>query len=474
MISSSEIISPLEIIRAKKPGIATLGISLGVIALLAIALEMFEFGMFLPFLVPVLVMLFFAAKSNDFWVFAMFCMFPFILLSRDDGMKPTELGAMAFLLMGIFYYLLKYHIIKREQLIYNWGDLALMLFWLFLLPNAIIAKLNAVEVGEWIRGFLTMTIYLMYFPLRRYLRDGLNVKYFLIAFSICIIAVCVHHLAYIKYNAVRATMAYQLESSLRINLTLMALAIYMSITFVFDVKEKWLKLLLSVTLGLAIAGVITSFARATWLTVLVLLIANLFVLSRKQRITLVVLGFLALIVSAGVFVNQFKNYDLYIKLINKKFLSSKDGKKDISIRMRLYEYNAVIKDAQEYPYSGVGMQKKFRFKNVSNHGMLQVQNFTHNSFLHFWYMYGIPTTVIFIVFLLYFLVRSGRIVLLSSKYNLLQRKYAFIGFAGLTIAILHAIVSPQMSATETIIVVFISVSFLNDKLMKSAELEYKA
>lgn len=467
-------ISPSNIIRAKKPSLAVLGISLGVIALLAFALEMFEFGMFLPFLVPVLVVLFFAAKSNDFWVFAMFCMLPLILLSREEGMKPTELGAMGFLLMGIFYYLAKYHIIKREQLIYNWGDLALMLFWVFLLPNAIIAKLNGVEVGEWIRGFLTMTMYLMYFPLRRYLRDGIRVKHFIIAFSICIIAVCVHHLAYIKYNAVRATMAYQLESSLRINLTLMALAIFVSITFIFDVKEKWLKLLLLVTLGLAIAGVITSFARATWLTVLVLLIANLFVLSRKQRVTLVVLGFLAMIVSAGVFVNQFKNYDLYIKLINKKFLSSKDGKKDISIRMRLYEYDAVIKDAKEYPFSGVGMQKKFRYKNVSNNGMQQIQNFTHNSFLHFWYMFGIPTAVIFTVFLLYFLVRSGRIVLLPSRYNLLQRKYAFIGFSGLVIAILHAMVSPQMSATETIIVVFISVAFLNDKLLKSAELEYKA
>lgn len=467
-------ISPSNIISDKKPSIAVLGISLGVIALLAFALEMFEFGMFLPLLAPAILMLYFAAKSNDYWVFTMLCLYPFILLSRDDGMKPTELAALAFMLMGIPYYMLKYHIIRREQLIYNWGDLALMLFWVFLLPNAIIAKLNGVEVGEWLRGFLTMTMYLMYFPLRRYLRDGLRVKHFIIAFSICTIAICVHHLAYIKYNAVRATMAYQLESSLRINLTLMALAIFVCITFIFDTKEKWLKLLLFVTLGLSIAGVITSFARATWLTVLLLIIANLFVLSRRQRITLVVSGFMALIVAAGVFVTQFKNYDLYVKLINKKFLSSKDGKKDISIRMRLYEYKGVLKEVKQYPYSGVGMQKKFRFKNVSNHGMQQIQNFTHNSFLHFWYMYGIPTAVIFIVFLLYFLVRSGRIVLLPSRYNLLQRKYAFIGFSGLVIAILHAMVSPQMSATETIIVVFISVAFLNDKLLKSGELEYKA
>jgi len=438
-----------------------------VIGLLGFLFAKFEYAEYFPALAILLILLYYAAKSNDFWVVSSLMVLPFMLLSRDEEMKVTELFANAYLLCGLAFYFIKYHLIAREKIVENWGDLFLILFTLFTFTNIIIAFLNGVDFYEWLRGFLTLCLYLYYFPVKKFLKKKENLNYFLFAFCICIIAISTHHLNYIVYNAIRATFAYQLQSSLRINLTLMALAIFVSISFVFDVKSKLLKLLLIITMLLSTAAVITSFARATWLTVFALLVISMILLTRKQRFRILLVSFLSLIGLVLAFPNTISKADIYLKLVNKKFLSSTQGKSDISIRSRIFEYEGVYREINNYPISGSGINKKFSFKNILENSNTTYQTFTHNSFLHFWYMLGIPTTLCMIGFLIYFLVKSIYIFLIAKNMNVLQKKIAFITFCGLMIIILHSIISAQLVSLETIITVAISCSILNNELLLS-------
>ncbi len=455
----------LEIIQPQKAKPLTLIISGIFIGLLSLIFSYFEIAEFFPLLFIGLLLIYYTVKSNDVWVMITFMVLPFILLSRDGTMKVSELLANLYILGGLIFYLIKYHVFHREKLVENWGDLFLALFIIFAASNLIIALLNGVDIVDWLRGYLTFFLYLLYFPLKRFLNTKEKLYYFLLAFCVCIIAISVHHLVYVKYNAVRATFAYQLQSSLRINLTLISFSIFICLAFLFEVKNKWFKLLLLGTMGLAIACVITSFARATWIAVLGLLLLNFFVFPREQKIKLALSSIFGIIILSTVMLNTFHNYDIYLKLINKKFLSSKEGKKDKSIRSRFYEYEGVFRQLDTYPISGSGINKKFRFKNILKDNITEYQTFTHNSFLHFWYMMGIPTTLCYIIFFFYYSIRSFYIAFFRREIHYYQRKLAYISFAGFMIAISHGMVAPHLSTIETITTIVVSMAFMNSKLL---------
>lgn len=428
-----------------------------------------EISYIFPALPIAIALLYFSYKNLEVWIITTFLILPGILLLKDAEMSAIEYFLYFYILGGTMLCFYKYNLLQRKRLINNLGELFLILFILFAFTNIIIAILNNVTFADWIRGYLLFYLYLMYFPFKEYLKDKKKLDIFIFFFIICSLMICTYSVINLRTTMVEAIYSYQMTRGPRDNISIIAFSIFVSIIFFFITKSKIYKLLLIINFLLASGLVIASFARATWLTVILLFCINVLILKRSQKIKLFII---ALFTSLALFISLtsvVKNYDPYFKLINKKFLSSKDGKKDISVRARLYEYQGVFKQVEQYPVSGSGISKKYSYKDILISSITKSKIFTHNSYLHFWYMLGIPTSICFFIFIILFLYRSIYILFSKSKYNLLQRNLAFLCLCGLSIATLHSFASPHFSVTETIIMISISVALINKDLLGSIE-----
>lgn len=396
------------------------------------------------------------------WVYSTILLLPLYLISRDTEINPMEILVYSYILFGLLFWFVSVLLIKREKIVYNIGDFTLILFLVFAFLNFTIALLNDVDMFNWLKEYLLYALYLLYFPFRYYIKDKKDRDLLLVLLSISLIIIASYQLIYIRQTTLLATYAYQLLSSLRINLTLLAFGALLGIVGLFYFENFRTKLLMSVQALLCLAVVVTSFARTTWIIELFLIAMVMIVLNKRQRIitSIVASGLLVLLIT--VFFTVFSSFDIYLQLISKKFLSTTDGKKDVSVMSRVYEYEAVWKAIEENPISGNGLAKVYAHRNIlSNPPTTLRKTFTHNSFLQLIYGVGLPTTIAISFFLFYYSFMSFKYLFTKQSTSHLSKFYPFLAFSGFFISIIHSLVSSQLIAKETIILIVISCLLTN-------------
>jgi len=81
-------------------------------------------------------------------------------------------------------------------------------------------------------------------------------------------------------------------------------------------------------------------------------------------------------------------------IIEKRILSSTEGTKDISIQLRLMEYEQVFRGIAASPWFGNGLGKKIEFYDPNMHWTFRAFNI-HNSYFFIVYRVGIPLALFF-------------------------------------------------------------------------------
>lgn len=404
------------------------------------------------------------------WVYSTILMLPLYLISRDTDVNPMEIAVYTYILSGLLFWFISILFVKREKIVNNIGDFMLILFIVFAFFNIIIAYLNDVDMFSWFKEYSLYTLYLLYFPYRYYIKDKKDRDLLLIFLSISLIIIASYQLNYTRQNVLLATYAYQLLSALRINLTILAFGGLLGIVGLFYFKHIGLKVLMGIQAILSIAVVVTSFARTTWIIELFLIGMVLIVLNRRQRIITSIVASGSLVLLVTVFFTVFSSFDLYLQLISKKFLSTTDGKKDISVMARMYEYEAVWRAIEENPFSGNGIAKVYAYKDILTKPPTTMRKaFTHNSFLQLLYGVGIPTTIAISLFLLYYSFMSFKFLFTKKSNSYLSKFYPFLAFSGFFISITHSLVSSQLIAKETIILIVISCLLTHYSILENSK-----
>lgn len=404
------------------------------------------------------------------WVYSTILLLPLYLISRDTEINPMEIAVYTYILSGLLFWFLSVLFIKREKLVYNIGDFMLILFIVMAFFNIFIAFLNEADMFKWFKEYSLYTLYLLYFPYRYYIKEKKDRDLLLILLSISLVIISFYQLNYIRQSTLVATYAYQLLSSLRINLTIISFGALLGIIGLFYFKNLGVRILMALQVFLGLAVVVTSFARTTWIIEMFLIAMILLVLNRRQRIisSIVASGFLVLLIA--IFFTFFSNFDIYLRLISKKFLSTTDGKKDISVMARVYEYEAVWKAIEENPFSGNGLAKVYAHRNILTNPPTTLRKaFTHNSFLQLLYGVGLPTTIAMSFFLLYYTFISFKFLFTKKSTSYLSKFYPFLAFSGFFISIVHSLVSSQLLAKETIILIVISCLLTNFAIVENSK-----
>ena len=307
-----------------------------------------------------------------------------------------------FIVVATYLWIFWIIFVKRDKLIDSIADWFIVLFYIGMVLNMVVAILNGADFISWFREYTLYSNILLYFPFKYYLTDKKDIIIILLLFGISVLLSSIDQLRMYKEIALAQTVyAYQLGRSVRLNQPLFSAAIFFSLIMsVLPMKRIYRLALWGMSVA-TIGALIVSFSRSFWLFVMFGIIYILFYLGKKQRKILVIA--LALIMFSGTisFFTVFKEKaDLMLMVLSKRLTSSTKGTKDVSMKLRLVEYEEVFNLIGENPLFGNGLGKKFHFYVPNLHITTHTQNI-HNGYLYAMYRFGIPMTLIFLFILGY-------------------------------------------------------------------------
>ncbi len=351
----------------------------------------------------------------------------FIALGFTVFFQTQDTKVNAFhILVGFFYntFLMVWFInklfIKRQQITKNIMDKFLLFFFAALLCcNFVIAFLNGIQPFDWFREFLLHSLILYYFPIREYFYEE---KHFCrLLFLVGISTAVISGIQFYGYYKILKdiTYAFQMGGSIRKNQELYAAVGFCGIAFFFCLRTFKAKLYSIVISGLAIGALITTLSRAYWVSLMGMIAILIPYLKIKQTLQLFI-AFIILFSGSMLFLQEFMpdKADLFQKYIGKRLMSTSQGKQDISIRSRLYEYEKAIQHIKESPILGQGHRYEFSFFNPISQETSKT-SFIHNGYINLALKTGIPLTVIFYLALLLYLIK-GFLISVRTKSKFYQ------------------------------------------------------
>jgi len=344
------------------------------------------------------------------------------------------------ILAGLFYnsFLILWFVnkllIKREKISRNISDQIFLFFYFILIVNSIIAVSNNVVFFDWFREYLLYSLILYYFPIREYFTTKKQILTLLVLLGLSAIFLDL----YAFYNYFKAmkdiTYAYQFagNSSMRINQQFFTSVGFSSIVIFFSVKTFRGKLFSFLVAILTTGALISTLSRAFWVSFIAIVFIFLFYMKIKQVVQFLLI--IIFFVGASAFAVQTimpDRAELFKKYLVQRFNSTGKGKKDQSVRARLYEYREVVRAIKNSPIWGHGLRKEFMFYNNITQKTSKA-HFIHNGFMNISYKTGIPLALAFYIPILLYMLKGFLISIRSSSY--FHRTLAICGY--LTLAML--------------------------------------
>lgn len=379
-------------------------------------------------------------------------------VETKKGVSAFDIVSGVFLLGGLLLWLVWIVGFKKARLFKNSADIALLIFFLFIPLNAIIAVINEVPFIEWIREFGAYAMILYFFPIRYYIKDKKDIVNFLICFSIAVLfSVFNQFYFYNKLAVSMAVYAFELERSLKINQSLFTAATIFGIVFTLYQKKPFLKiLLLSFTL-LSFAALIISFSRTFWVILMAILVIMMFYIDRKSKIQVITATVVIILSIFGIIYSIFQeNTELILKVVEKRLSSTTKGRQDESLQARFSEYEKVFDGIKSNPLSGNGMAKQISFFDPittnTNHTTI-----IHNGYLWFLFRFGLPASLLIFYFYLYYLFKLEKLA--RKTENKFYKALYLSFFLSMLLMIIANFTSSQFVYRDGVFVTVIAIAF---------------
>lgn len=378
-------------------------IIMGILLLIAVGMALlgsynYLFGYAILGIIISILGIYLIVYKPKWWIYSIAMSSIFFFRASSEGLSVIDVLTGAYFMGTLVTWLLWQILVKRRNLIRNNGDRLLLFFFLIIPVNLILAIVNNVPILDWIREFSLLFILLYYFPIREYFTKKSDI---IILLSIYFLVVLAHDFIqfyqYYKIVFTNLIHVYQLGTSVRVNQQLFTSASLFGILIAMIQKQKSLHLTMLMFSALTIAALVVSFSRTYWVLLLFSIFLVLFYLSPadRKKLLIYIVTITTISLTAAFFLFGDK-LEFILLIIQKRFLSTAMGTEDVSVLLRLNEWNAVIKEILEKPLGGSGMAKVFYYFNPY-FIVTEETNYIHNAYLFFSYRLGIPMAILFFI-----------------------------------------------------------------------------
>lgn len=432
----------------------------------------FDIGLYLIGMVVGLFLTVLIINYPKIWLYTFAVMIGLFFHSRSEGVSVIDAVSSAFFNGSIYIWFIYKVFMKKEKAALNLGDWLILAFFILLVFNSIIAYFNDANMLIWIREYLVISIVLIYFPIRSILKTEEELKRFMVFLSIVIIGVGMYqgYLYYTKLNEIIVQYAFELKTGVNVNQTLYTVASAFGFVFTFNQLKRKYEISTMLFTGIAVISLVATFSRTFWVILagFILLMFLFFPLNKKIKIINYLLIVLAIFFILAYLLMK-ENLFLYLQVIVDRFLSSADGKRDMSVVARLVEWEQVIKLIFQNPLSGNGMGKTFQFYSPIDLYTLHT-DIIHNGYLFILFRAGIPLSLLYFGFHIFYTIKSYNLMLKSIKIaNNFIRALSISTFVSYLILYVVNLTSSQYFYRDGIIVSSLLVVFIHfiDKFLEN-------
>ncbi len=423
------------------------------------------YAIYLLIFVIILPIIYIFIKIPKTWIYTVVLSFSIFLIYRgdDDKVAFLEIAIAILIYPGLLLYFLNKILLDRKQLFQNLGDLFLILFFVFLPLNAIIAYLNDVDLYRWLREIAIPSLILLYFPIREYIKTDKDITILLF----CALVAAISSIIYLVYHyketiLTTANYAYELVfglgAKIKINHTIFTGAYFVSIILFVTRKNLVLRIILFFTSFASLVALIITVSRTFWIVTIIGTIILFIYYGWEERLKFLFFYLVIIVATLSFIIYTFgDNYKIVTRLIEYRFLTSAQGKKDKSVLGRLAEYPIVLKGIVENPLWGNGFAKKIRFRDPIFVRTTTSHNI-HNGFTSLLYRVGIPMSLLYISFFIFYFLRASKLILIS-KGNYFQ-PYVLSGFIILIILFISQFTNQQFLFRDFNFGAFISIAMI--------------
>ncbi len=376
------------------------------------------------------------------------------------------------IIAGTYIWLFWKILIQREKIVNSIGDWLIIFFYIGLLFNLGIASLYDVKFLDWFREYTLFSNILLYFPFKYYIKDKKDIITILVLFGISVALSAADQVRmYREIALAQAIYAYQLGTSVRLNQPLFSATIFFSLIMALLPMKTIYRIMLWGLGFLSMAALIVSFSRSFWIFVAIAVVYMLFYLSKRHRKVLIIsLLLLAIAGTVTLFTVFNDKADLMIMVLKNRVLSSTKGTKDVSLELRLVEYEEVLNRIGQHPWFGNGMGNHVDFYVPFLHLTTHTKN-THNGYFFALFRFGIPLTIVFVSFLIYYLLAGER---LARKLKEPFYKYLMLASAvSLIMLMVTSFLSNQFFQRDTGIIIALSFAFISNTREKFRQKEIR-
>ncbi len=352
-------------------------------------------------------LLYLIINNSKIWIYTAFIALAYFLRDSSEVVSEYDVVSGAFYIGGLIIWSISRIFVNRQKIVHSFTDWLILAFFSCLIPNLIIALLNGVELIDWLREFAMFLLILYYFPIKDIIKSKRDIITLLCILLIsAIILNLLQFYQYFLFLQNYILYVYQLGAAIKYNQPLYASAIIFGIAFASIQKKIGYKYLLLLFTVMTVTALVATFSRAYWVMVLINLLIIIFFIpkdGRKFMVSSIVLG--GILFSLFIYVAFQDKVEFVYYVIEKRFVSTTAGVKDISLQMRLNEFEGVFEQIENYPLGGSGLARKFSYYDPIGIST-QRTNFVHNGYLYLIYRLGYPLAIIFFIYLFLILMKS--------------------------------------------------------------------
>lgn len=365
---------------------------------------------------PVPLILILTIKYPKLWIYLVVASMVFYL-RPSDGLTANEIILGVYYIFSIVFWLFWQIFVKREPVIENIADWLVVFYFIFSLANIFVSISNDIGMFEFFREHAARYILLLYFPVRKYFNStkSLNILMVILMLVVAYSAYTTINV-YFGFSISHAEYAYQLLSTDRDSQTIIFSSFISALAFIIYQKNYWAKIIILPFLLMFFAGFILSFNRTMWLCAILECFIIFLLIEKRKKISFLIA--VSLIITIGIIVvfSLFGDTaNVWLGIVNKKFLSSGDSK-DISLLSRYNEYAEALRQIISYPFSGIGVGTNIVFYNPY-WNMTMETNYVHNGYICFALHFGLPLTIIYFFPFFFYFVRSVLMLIKNKCYE---------------------------------------------------------
>ncbi|MBX7153775.1 MAG: O-antigen ligase family protein [Candidatus Kapaibacterium sp.] len=421
-----------------------------IIASTTVVSLVYQIPFFSLLLAVIVISLFYMVSKPKVWLLTVYVSMVAFVISNGVKFSVIDLFFAIFYFGGLVAWFIWFYLVKRNVLFKSWLDFLLLLFLgLTLVFNSIIATDHGTSLVNWLKEWSFCLMLLYYFPLREYFRSKRDID--LLIYAICLMVLIFFAFNVYTYSSFikQSEYAYQIYG-VRNGEVFIAIGVIIGITKYAYSKHFRGNTFYGAISVIATTAVIMGYNRGLWLVIIVVVLMIIALVQYKERIKLIVhFSINALLIFIVLQVYMGNVGELIGKILLNRFLSSAKGTKDISLSMRVYETNVVLKMVEEEWVSGYGYGTLYSYWNPYSKYAVRY-TFIHNGYLSLIMKNGVFIALIFYSILLFFYSKSIYNVyrVRTNIYSKELTEYVLIPFGVMTVLLVSSITAGQFYSRE--------------------------